>query len=548
MSAFRFILRVPLATLAVGLAMAAVVTAQNADDAFRRGVDAVEDGQWQAAATALREAIKLRPQESTTRVRSGLGGLFGAGGTEYVPYFFLGRALHGGGDCVGAMSAWGTSEQHGVVQKVRDYFQQIEAGYADCEKKGVLSPRKFDPAMARLYQLLDAANKQLAGVNAVAEANVEVWRAEGAIRELSDRAKSDIATARARYDGARTSRAQRDIDAAAQALDRGRPILEKVEAGLRAAIDSRLSAQALARQVSDEIALAESLRTAVESKKVPFTPAMTTSLNDGRDGIGRARDRFADGQRSANPQALSAARTLAIDAQAKFRQLLDETARIEKEIGQRAANDALTRVLEAFSLLDNAVATLDRFTSDRPSVPFDAEERKAVQEQVARARRRLEGARKGDNLAAINDAGRLALEARDRLNILIAAFGPLTLRDRGVHAMLEQGARQYFAGEYQQAVASLAAGESENDGVALRLHFHLLRAAALYELFLRSRGAEQALEAQAREEVQHSKAIDSAFQPDARAFSPRFISFYAGVPAPPVAASAAAEPPPAPQP
>lgn len=548
MSAFRFKPRVPLVALAIALAMAAVVTAQNADDAFRRGVDAVEDGRWQAAATALREAIKVRPQESTTRVRSGLGGIFGAGGTEYVPYFFLGRALHGAGDCVGAVSAWGTSEQHGVVQKARDYFKQIEAGYADCEKKGVLSPRKFDPAMARLYQLLDAANKQLAGVNAVAEANVEVWRAEGSIRELYDRAKSDIDTARARYDGARTSRAQRDIDAAAQALDRGRPILEKVEAGLRAAIDSRLSAQALARQVGDEIALAESLRTAVESKKVPFTPAMTASLNDGRDGIARARDRLADGQRGANPQALSTARTLAIDAQAKFRQLLDETARIEKEIGQRAANDALTRVREAFSLLDNAVATLDRFTADRPSVPFDTEERKAVQEQVARARRRLEAATKGDNVAAINDAGRLALEARDRLNILIAAFGPLTLRDRGVHAMLEQGARQYFAGEYQQAVASLAAGESENDGVALRLHFHLLRAAALYELFLRARGAEQGLEAQAREEVQHSKAIDSAFQPDARAFSPRFISFYASVQAPPVTAPAAAEPPPAPQP
>jgi hypothetical protein len=319
-----------------------------------------------------------------------------------------------------------------------------------------------------------------------------------------------------------------------------------VEAGLRAAIDRRLSAQALAREVTQEIASAESLRATVESKRVPFTPAMTAALDEGREAIGRAQTRLGEGQRSANPQTLSAARTLAIDAQSKLRQVLDEVSRIEKEIGQRAISDALTRADDAFSLLDTAVATLERFSSDRPTVPFDQEERKTAQEQVTRARRRLEAARKGDNVAAINEAARLAVQARDRLNILIAAFGPLTLRDRGVHPMLEQGARQYFNGEYQQAAASLASGESGNDGVALRLHFHLLRAAALYELFLRSHGKEQSLEAEAREEVQHSKAIDSAFQPDARAFSPRFISFYANVPAP--AATTAPDVAPAAQP
>jgi hypothetical protein len=272
---------------------------------------------------------------------------------------------------------------------------------------------------------------------------------------------------------------------------------------------------------------------------------MTASLNEARETLGRAQSRLTDGQRSANAQTLSAARAIAIDAQNRLRQLLEETARIEKDNLQRAVSEALARALDSFSLLDSAVATLERFSVDRPTVLPDQEaERKAAQEQVARARRRLETARRSDNLAAINDAARLAIEARDRLNTLIAAFGPLTLRDRGVHAMLEQGARQYFSGEYEQAAASLAAGETVDAGVALRLHFHLLRAAALYEMFMRSRSANPTLEAQAREEVQHSKAIDSAFQPDARAFSPRFISFYASVdPPPPPASDAAAAPP-----
>src|SRR5690606_39122955 len=149
--------------------------------------------------------------------------------------------------------------------------------------------------------------------NSAADANIEVWRAEGAVREQYERAKAELDTARARYDGARRSRSQADIDAAAQALDRGRPILERVEADLRAAIDSRLSAQALGRQVADEIAAADALRTQVEGKKVPFTPAMTAALNEGRETIARARDRAADGQRASNPQTLSAARTMAIE-------------------------------------------------------------------------------------------------------------------------------------------------------------------------------------------------------------------------------------------
>ena len=46
--------------MAMVVLLASTATAQ--DDAFRRGIDARDDGQWQVVATQMREAIKVRPQ------------------------------------------------------------------------------------------------------------------------------------------------------------------------------------------------------------------------------------------------------------------------------------------------------------------------------------------------------------------------------------------------------------------------------------------------------------------------------------------------------
>jgi hypothetical protein len=517
------------------------------EEPFRRGLEAREDRQWPVAAARMRDAIAARSQESPNKI----GARLGFGGTEYLPYYFLGEALLNTGDCAGAVNAWAISEQQGIVQKVRPEFAKIiRSGYLECEKKGVLPPGKLDPALARVAQLITEANRLAGNVTTLAEANLDVWRAEGGLREQFDRGRAEIESARGRYEAARTSRAQRDLDAAAAAVERSRPILVAVEANFRTTLDSRQSAQGLIREVNEAIGAADALNNQIEGKRVPFTPSMTTSYQEGREALGRARDRLNEGQKSLNPQTLVVARTSATDAQNRFRQVLDDLGRIEKESGQRVVSEALTRALEAYSLMDSAAATLERFTNDRPGVlPADKEaERKAVQEQVSRARRRLDQARRSDNPAVIAEAAKLAIEVRDRLTLLIGAFGPLTLRDRGVHEALEQGARQYLGGEYQQAVSSLAAAESLQPDVALQIHFHLFRAAALYELFLRSQGKDQALEAQALAEVQHCKSIDSAFQPDARAFSPRFVAYYQSVTALPVPAAPPAAVPAAPVP
>jgi hypothetical protein len=73
------------------------------------------------------------------------------------------------------------------------------------------------------------------------------------------------------------------------------------------------------------------------------------------------------------------------------------------------------------------------------------------------------------------------------------------------------------------ALEPLEGAAAENP---LQLHVHLFRAAALFNLFLASRESEALLRTQALQEVARCKHLDPSFQPDPRAFGPRFIAFY----------------------
>ncbi len=93
------------------------------------------------------------------------------------------------------------------------------------------------------------------------------------------------------------------------------------------------------------------------------------------------------------------------------------------------------------------------------------------------------------------------------------------------HAALEEGARLYLSGEYQQAVSALEPLVGQPD-VPMRIHAHVFRAAALYALFVRSGESNQQLRTQALAEIAQSKQLNSSFQPSARVFGPRFLSLY----------------------
>jgi hypothetical protein len=152
----------------------------------------------------------------------------------------------------------------------------------------------------------------------------------------------------------------------------------------------------------------------------------------------------------------------------------------------------------------------------------------AVRQQGDAARRRLESASRGDDLAAIQQATRTSSALRDRLSELTTRFGPITLRERGVIPALEDGSSRYFSGRYEEALQLLNPAEGVAPDDPMRLHIHLFRAASLHALYLKSGERTADLRAQALAEIEECRKLDSAFQPDRRFFSPAFIAFFEG--------------------
>jgi hypothetical protein len=198
---------------------------------------------------------------------------------------------------------------------------------------------------------------------------------------------------------------------------------------------------------------------------------------------------------------------------------------------------------QEISFVASSFATLERLVAEKPGLmePAMVTEHDALQREQSALQRRFENARRTESVGGVQDATRLALDTRLRIDALIKAFGPATLRDRGVHAALEEGARLYFSGDYQRALGSLDPLESASD-VPLQVHVHVLRAAALYALYVRSGETDEGLRSRARAAVQRGKDIDASFQPSPRAFSPRFISFFQSADAPATATTAAPSP------
>jgi hypothetical protein len=174
--------------------------------------------------------------------------------------------------------------------------------------------------------------------------------------------------------------------------------------------------------------------------------------------------------------------------------------------------------------------------------PAMTSERESLQKAQSALQRRFDNSRKNENVIGLEETMRLAVEARTRIDALIKMFGLATLRDRGVHPALEEGARLYFAGEYQQVLSALDPLGTAID-VHLQVHVHLFRAASFYALYMRSGEKNQALWTSALAAIQRCKELEPAFQPSARAFSPRFLSFFqsAGAPGTQTAATAPAQ-------
>jgi hypothetical protein len=491
------------------------------DDAFRRGLDARGDREWKTVVMHMRTAISMDPKESTRRV----GGFLGRfGSTEYVPYYFLGEALFQLQDCVGAVEAWTISEMQPAARTRREFVAAINDGYQKCASRGVLPPPEFNSQQASARQAITEATSYAERVSKLGQDNLEAWRPDE--NDQYARATAELQAAQARLASGSRARSAADFAEARAAAGRASGVLNKLEANLKVNIENVTFVRRQVREVDQLITGADNGDRAIDAVKVELTPALAAARQNGRDLLARARERVRAAEKAQSVATVNEALGAAQEAAAVFKGVLEQANTLARGLLERNLGEVMAAAAEALSFLDVSFATLERLVLEKKDIatPEVATRREALQRRVATIRRRVETANKTENVAGMRDAVRLAGEVRAELDTLIASFGPVTLRDRGVHAALEAGARLFLSGEYQQALTAL--DPTVLSDAPLQLHVHLFRAAALYHLFVRSGEQDQAARTQALAEIDACRRLAPGFRPDPQAFGPRFLAFF----------------------
>lgn len=496
------------------------------DEAFKKGMQARGDKNWSEAVRQMRLAIQENGQESSRKVRSSLvSSVFGGGGVEYLPHYFLGEALHNQQDCAGAVTEWAISIDQKVVQSKTDFLQVIQRGYKECAAKGVLLPGDFDTLWKSTRQVYMEANALAKKITDLGAAHRDQWMPLAS--QYEEGGRKELEAASARLNIAQKTRSASDFAEAKGASERAMVKLKPLEDSLNTAIANFATAQDKLRDLQKEIENAENADYSIDAAKGALTEQMAGSRKAGRDQLAQARTQFAAAQKTQNAATIAEGMKSAQNATKAFTQVIEQLRKIVVATTNQRLAEAIKVADEAFLSVSALMETMNRRAAQTPDkmTPEMTNARDALQKRIDAQRSRYERVRKTGDLNGLADVTRQTMEAQGTLNTLIQAFGPLTLRDRGVHAALEEGAHQFFDGEYQKALTALDPSTGVADA-SLQLHVHLFRAASLFGLFVRSGETRQELRTQALAEIEQCKQINSSFEPDSRVFAPRFITLY----------------------
>jgi hypothetical protein len=498
------------------------------DDAFKKGLKAKDDKNWVETARQMRLAIQADPMESMRKVKIGaVLGVFGAKESEYLPRFFLGEALLNQNDCVGAVTEWSASLDQRAVQSKVDYRQIIERGFKDCAAKGVLLPAEFDAQWKASRNAYIDANAVAKRVTDLGATHRDQWLP---LVSQYEEPRRELENALTRLNAGSKTRSASDFAESKAATERAMLKLKPLEDALNAAIESVASLQQRVRDVTDAITGADALDKSIDGLKATITDAMAASRKSGRDQLGQARERLAAGQKTQNVATVNEAMKFVQSATGSFTQVVEQINRTRRSELDQRLSVAMRSADEAFASVSTLMTTLEGRAAQKPDkiTPDIASQRDAVRKQIEVQRQRYERARKSEDVGGIETVTRQTIEAQTVLNQIIQAFGPLSLRDRGVDAGLEEGARLFLAGDYQKTLAALdpSTGVDAAASPSLQLQAHLFRAASLFALYVRSGESRQEMRTQALAQIDLCKQIDASFQPSPQVFAPRFIMLY----------------------
>jgi hypothetical protein len=348
-----------------------------------------------------------------------------------------------------------------------------------------------------------------------------------------ERARADLQAAEAALATGKKTRQERAFTDAGAAADRARGVLTTLNANLSAALTLAKNLESQAADVSQALQIAVELDRSIDTKKAGLTSQLAVLRQSAAEAITRARPLLA--ARPLTSAGVSEARTLTSDATAKLKQVVDELDRATSAAYATRLADAIAKGNQQMLWVEQSFTTLEGRIAKAPSVPEQVpSQRDGLQKRFEGIRRRYNGAVDLKNVATIDETIRLASNVQTEVDAITASFGPLTLVER-VGEELAGASRQFFAGEYSKVIGTLDPQKVNN--VALQLHVHLFRAASFYALYIRSGEKDDAARTQALAEVERCKQLNSTFTPDARVFSPRFLTFFQTGAATPAAAS-----------
>jgi len=522
------LIRIALAAL-IGVAIyPSIASAQ--DDAFKKGLQARGEKNWPEVERQMRMALQSDDVDSPRKVKSNVfASVFGAQGSEYLPHFFLGEALHKQGQCGPAVSEWLKSEQQKAVLSAKpEYRETMRKGYSECAAKGVLQRTEFDAQTNASRQAYEAASAIAKRVGDLKDTHKDLWA--GSFAQQYETARRELETAYNKFGVAQRSRLATDFNDVKVASERALAVLRPLEEAFNGAIEGSSTFTQRVREVADAISGAELLDKSIEGIKVTLTEPLNATRKSGRDQLTQAHDKLALGQQKQNVATLNEAMRAVQAANLSFNQVLDLLKKAQRSDLDQRLSVSVRAADEAFASISALMTTLESRAAQTPDriTPEIGTQRDALRKQIEAQRQRFERARKAEDVPGIDSVKTQLIDAQTALNRIIQAFGPLSLRDRGVSASLEEGARMFLAGEYQKSLTALdpSSGVDAAASPSLQLQAHLFRAASLYALYVRSGERRQELRTQALAEIDQCKQIDVTFEPSTQVFAPRFITLY----------------------
>ena len=248
---------------------------------YKAGTQAIESGAWSRAENHMRSAIAARPE---SRLRLPFHGYL----HPYVPWYYLGVALFELGDCEGALSAWQTARNQGIIQKRPRLEGDVRTKVGACRAREA----QANEARRESREWIQLAREAAAEVREMVTPPEISARWKGGASPLADRydrARESLATAeKLATDGRGRQRAARYREAksmAAEALSQFRVL--RAEAGR---LREEVEAESEVARAGDEILTALRVRAARALQRAPELDPYPRELASHRAALQRAID------------------------------------------------------------------------------------------------------------------------------------------------------------------------------------------------------------------------------------------------------------------